>query len=474
MRCVRAFLVASIAVVVASPLSSFGQSAPVRPPPPTSPNAAPNAGDYAVPRVRWAKGIAASADRIWIAGGNEGLIVLSRGEPPRRVVGPEAAVAIGASRSGTIAVIGYDGRIHRVQGDRWTAGPNLSSGGMLRVAGLAIADDGAVHVATEEGGFASWTARGVTTVPYGRQRARVHGFVLAPDGTAYVTGRERLFLEITDGQARVPSFAAAAFQALAADYEELGAMWVSPSSGRLWIGTSGRRLLEVDRARGTVTVHTVPAFGMMRVIVGYGSGADETIIVAAQSEIVVRRRGTTSTVPGSFSFPEGMHVEPRSETLWIVNRDGVHRFSLRESRLLPATAVAVTAELPTVSIVAPDAPVTRQPPADPAAPTTTESPRAPDPQRPPPPRDGVRLHVVSLRHCGVLGAVTVSAQVQPAGTCLRPGQSVELDLGIAAGRATRIEVRGAPRSVVSCVRSRLRRMRVLADRCEASFRIERP
>ncbi|MCC7541476.1 MAG: hypothetical protein IT379_34985 [Deltaproteobacteria bacterium] len=458
-----------VAGVCSATLVAHAQTGPTSQAP-VSPNARVGRGERAIPQVRWAKGIAADASRVWIAGGNEGLILLTRGAPPRRVVGPGSVVAIGLGRTGAVVVAGYDGRLHRIEGDRWTRGPEVQPAGSRdRVVGIAVADDGAAFVATETTGLVSWSSRGVSAVPYGVAGARAHALVLASDGTAYVTGRERLFLEIRGGRVQAPPFAAAAMQALEAEHEELGAMWISPSTGRLWIGTNGRRLLEVDRARGAVTVHSMPSFGMVRAIVGYGTGADETLVVAAQSEIAVRRDGRFAQLPGTYSFAEGLVVEPGTDTLWVANRDGVHRIALRERRVIPSSPVPVTAEMPTVSVPDPAAATGPGP-----APSATDPPPTAPPTDPPDARrSGPRLQVVRMSGCGLLGALALTAQVQRAASCVRSGQSVEVDVEIRGGRAARLDVSG-PRASASCVRARLRRLRVPADRCEATVRVEQP
>jgi len=396
---------------------------------------------FSVPTVRWARGIAGSGDRIWVAGGTEGLFALRRGEAPRIVEGPRSADALGVSPSGVV-VVADRSSLHRLEGDRWSRGPTIPDGRFGdRVEAIHVADDGTVIAMARYGGLHIWSGRGrrVRTVSYGEGEHEASFLAVAGD-RAFVTGPDRLLLEIRASRAQRPAWADAAFAALDADYQQLSAMWVAPD-GHPWVGTNARRVLEVDLESDSVRVHPVEAFGRVNVI----SGAAGKVVVAAQSEIVVLQGDARHRVPGRYSFAEGLYVDEPTNTLYVSNRDGVAAIDL--------ASMQPTASEPVAAIRA----------------ATVSEPSSGGDVASAMREQGLRIENMQAG-CGMIPAMAIAARAQQAaGRCIRPGQSATVNLDIRNGRVTQIHTEGA---AARCVQRRLRTLRVpAAQRCTATFTI---
>lgn len=403
-----------------------------------------------LPQVGWANGIAGAGDRVWVAGSNQGLIELAPGQAPRRITGPRSATAIAASEH-VVVVAEWDRTLHVVRDGQWTRGPTPPEGRFGdHVAALAISARGTIFALAESGGLHTWDGRGrrVRTVALSGENEARH-LALAGE-RAYVTGDHRMLLEVQGRRARRPAFANAVMNALDRDYQELGALWVSPTTGHLWIGTSADRVLEVDLGTNRVTVYDTGLFGLAQQITGTVIDGDEVVVVAAQSDLATVSGGQVSPLAGDYVFLEGMYVQASTQILYVASRDGVRAISLRDRRPIEATPVEVT-----------------------TASTESAPPSAGTGSAPPPSAEGggVRFEDVRLEgQCGLFGTMALIAQAQErAGRCVAARQSVTVHLDVRGSRARTVEAEGPP---AACVRRRLARLPVPgAPRCDVRFRM---
>ena len=416
-------------------------------------------GGFVLPEVRWANGIAGAGGQLFVAGGNEGLIALAPGQAPRRLTGPRAAIAV-AAREGAVVVADRDRTLHLFRGEAWTRGPRAPEGRFGDdIEAVAFTAEGGVWALSRYGGAHFWDGRRPRLRTVALEGEAKH---LAVAGErVFVTGRDRMLVEIRDGRATRPGFADAAEQALARDYQTFGALWVSPASGHLWIGTNGRRVLEVDLEADRVRVHDLPVFGQIGAIAGASVDGAEWVVVGAQSELVLLRGGAVVALPGRFSFPEGLAVHAPSRHLFVANRDGVQAVDLEAGRVVDAPTVAARAASTTT------APTSGGGDEGAAASAMASSAGGGG-------RGGLRVENMNVSGCGLIPAMAIAARAQEAaGRCVPAGGSVRISLQTRGGRARRVEVEvdGRPQQ---CARRRLRALRVpAAPRCDATFTLAR-
>ncbi len=427
---------------------------------------AQSTGDFATPAFRWPKGVwGDGADRLYIAGGNEGLVLVQRGDAPRAFGGPRAANAVsgvGTGDAATVVVIGYE-QVGRYRGGHWTLvarPPEARFADHLQ--DVAVGPDGTAYIASQYGGLHIWDGGSFRTAPY-PERVEAGAVAVTPQGRVFVTGRDGVLLELAGQRMQDAPFRDAARHALTAN-GSFDALWVSPTTQHLWIGTNERALLEVDLATGNVQSHAVQLFGSIRAITGAPTQAGERIVVAAQSELGILEAGRFRRLAASIVFMEGMHVDVATDSLYAVNRDGVRRVPLATGQIAATTAAPVTAAATAGGGTGGGASSTTTTTTTMGSGSGGATGRA---------RGGLRIENVNATGCDMLGLLALVAQIQQAaGACIPVGSAVDVRLALAGPRTTALSATPAGPQA-ACVQRTVGATRLLSvgRACNVSFRI---
>lgn len=271
------------------------------------------------------------ANRLFVAGGGDGLFELQRGGPAlrHRPLGTVSKLDGRGAGEGVELVVSDGNSVARYRANQWSVLrlPDLSCGfGCSRVEDVAMGGDGSIFVALAEGGLLTWSPNNAVQVLSYPSAFEAEQVVVTREQRVFVRSRFTV-LERT-ANALSPAFFAP--QVSGAD-ARLGLLWQHPTTQQLWLGASGT-LWEISLANNTVRRHAFSLFGRLNAVASVRAGT-ERLLLAAQSDLAFWEQDRTLRLSAEVVFCEGLYTDEVLGHVYSVNRRGIRRFRLTDIEL---------------------------------------------------------------------------------------------------------------------------------------------